>query len=147
MKSLLFCMVASLSLYAGNDSTTSSWLIDLNSTPAQMEAIQKQFRGFDTAMIEVGYRYEATKKAVQEGNYPLASYHWEKIKTAIDNGTIRRPTRKGSAETFFLSSLHPAFAELLRSHDSSKIRAMFPAVKSACNACHSDQNVGFITIF
>ncbi len=111
-----------------------------------MEAIQKQLRGFDTAMVEVGYRYEATKKAIHQGNYPLASYHWEKIKTAIDNGVIRRPARKSSAEAFFLEGLYPQFRDALRTNDTTKINNLFDQVKATCNACHIDQKVGFIRI-
>ncbi|MDD3771013.1 MAG: hypothetical protein PHV10_10440 [Sulfuricurvum sp.] len=144
MKTFLF--LCTLPLVGAEYSTSSHWLVDLNSTPEQMRAIQQQFRGFDTAMMEVGYRYEATRKAISEQNFPLASYHWEKIKTAMELGTIRRPARKESAEAFFLRSLHPAFAEVLRSHNAPQIRAMLPTVQSACNACHSDQNVGFIHI-
>jgi hypothetical protein len=141
-----FLLLLSLPLLGGEYSTASRWLADLNSTPEQMEAIQRQFRGFDTAMMEVGYRYEAIQKAIDRGNYPLATYHWEKIRTAMETGIIRRPSRKESAEAFFLHSIHPAFAEILRSHDTQKIRATLPAVQSACNACHADQKVGFITI-
>ena len=53
MKQLIFIALTALSLHGDNYSTTSNWLIDLNTTPTQMEAIQKQFRGFDTAMMEV----------------------------------------------------------------------------------------------
>lgn len=146
MKYLFLIATTLLSLYGAEYSTSSSWLIDLNSTPAQMEGIQKQFRGFDTAMMEVGYRFEATKKAIDEGNYPLASYHWEKIKTAMDNGTIRRPARKESSNLFFLDSIHPTFSEVLKSGNTLKIRSAFTTVKSACNACHVDQKVGFIIV-
>lgn len=144
MKTFLF--LCTLPLFGAEYSTTSNWLCDLNSTSVQMNAVQKQLRGFDTAMMEVGYRYDATKKAIDKGNYPLAQYHWEKIKTAMDNGIIRRPARKESAEAFFLHSLHPAFAEILRSRDSQKIRSTLSTVQSACNACHVDQKVGFIVV-
>lgn len=144
MKKLIFFLW--LPLFGASYSTSANWLVDLNTTPAQMEAIQKQFRGFDTAMMEVGYRFEATKKAIQEGNYPLASYHWDKIKTAIDNGTIRRPARKSSAETLFLEGIYPQFRDALRTHDSAEINRLFEQVRPSCNACHLDQKVGFIIV-
>lgn len=134
------------SLSAMEYSTTSNWLVDLNATPTQMEAIQKQFRGFDTAMIEVGYRYEAIKKAVRMGNYLLASYHWDKIKIAIDNGAIRRPARKLSAEIFFLEKIYPQFRNALHTNNNTKINEVFEQIKLSCNTCHSDQKVGFIVI-
>lgn len=146
MKQLILIALTALSLYGASYSTSSNWLIDLNATPTQMEAIQKQFRGFDTAMMEVGYRYEATKKAIKQGNYPLASYHWEKIKTAIDNGTIRRPARKSSAEAFFLEGIYPQFRDALRTNNTTKIHALFEQVKPSCNGCHTDQKIGFIVV-
>ena len=146
MKYFIIIALTTLSLYGASYSTSSNWLIDLNATPTQMEAIQKQLRGFDTAMMEVGYRYEATKKAINQGNYPLALYHWEKIKTAIDNGTLRRPARKTSSDLFFLDHVHPNMAEAFRSHDRAKITQTFDTVRLTCNACHHHEKVGFISI-
>jgi len=144
MKTLLLFL--SLPLLSAEYSTASNWLIDLNTTSVQMEAIQKQFRGFDTAMLEVGYRYEATKKAIRAENYPLASYHWDKIKTAMDNGIIRRPARKESTEAFFFQVIHPQLRDALLSRDSTKINRLFEQVSPSCNACHTDQKVGFIVV-
>ncbi|MCX6052444.1 MAG: hypothetical protein NTZ60_08000 [Campylobacterales bacterium] len=147
MKLVLFLLFIGLfALYGASYSTSANWLVELNTTSVQMEAIQKQFRGFDTAMMEVGYRYAATKKAMSEGNFSLASYHWDKIKTAIDNGTIRRPARKSSSEIFFLDGIYNEFRDALQSKNSVKINQIFTQVAPLCNACHNDQKVGFIVI-
>lgn len=141
-----FILLLALPLLGAEYSATSNWLIDLNATSAQMEAIQKQFRGFDTAMLEVGHRYEATKKAIHQGNYPLAAYHWEKIKTAIDYGVMRRPTRKMASEVFFLNGIYPEVRNALVSGDSKQIHRTFESVRHTCNGCHADQKVGFIVV-
>lgn len=133
-------------LFGGGYSTKADWLVDLNDTASQMQAIQKQLRGFDTAMAETGVRYEATKAAIHQGNYPLARYHWEKLKVAIDNGTIRRPARKDAAQSYFLEPVWPQVDAALRSGDAKRIQKSFEPVKAVCNACHVDQKVGFIVV-
>lgn len=57
----------------------------------QIKTIEKQFRGFDNAMVETGYRYQELYWAGQDQNWEYADYQIEKIKIAIENGLERRP--------------------------------------------------------
>lgn len=49
----------------------------------QIKTIEKQFRGFDNAMVETGYRYQELYWAGQDQNWEYADYQIEKIKIAI----------------------------------------------------------------
>ena len=73
VKKLLILIFLSNAVLAmqNNYSTSSQWLMDMDVVDDRFRAIQKQFRGFDTAMMEVGYRYEAIKKALFLHNYDL----------------------------------------------------------------------------
>ena len=51
----------------------------------QLETIEKQFRGFDNTMVEVGYRYKELYWAGQDKNWEYANYQLEKIKLTIEN--------------------------------------------------------------
>ena len=72
----------------------------------KLNKIEKQFRGFDMAMVETGYRYQELYWAGQDKNWEYAGYQLEKIKVAIENGLERRPKRAKSAE-YFLTTILP----------------------------------------
>src|SRR3990172_9440034 len=66
----------------------------------KFETIAKQFRGFDMAMVETGYRYQELYWAGKDENWEYAAYQAEKIKVAVENGLERRPKRAVSAQDF-----------------------------------------------
>lgn len=148
MKKILVSIALASFLFAEHNSysTHSDWLMNISSNEQRFEAVQKQFRGFDTAMVEVGYKYEAIKKALQTRNYELAHYHLEKIKTAMELGYIRRPSRKEVSQNYFLKTVFKDFQEALKAKDDTLIINSFDNLKNACNACHVNQQVGFIII-
>ncbi|MFA9478145.1 hypothetical protein ACERK3_07520 [Phycisphaerales bacterium AB-hyl4] len=67
---------------------------------SQLDQLAAQFGGFSAAMVEVGYRYNELYFAGDEANWPLAKYHVEKIRDAIEKGIERRPGRGASARPF-----------------------------------------------
>ena len=92
---LIFTLLVFNCLFAANNySTKSNWLMDTNSSEQKFKAIQKQLRGFDLAMVEVGYRFNSFYFALKDKNYDLAHYQWDKIKKAIENGIERRPANR-----------------------------------------------------
>src|SRR6187455_2295229 len=58
----------------------NDWLVGAPDA-ARFALLQRQLRGFDQPMWEVGERFERVHAALKRGNYPLATYHWEKIRT------------------------------------------------------------------
>jgi hypothetical protein len=112
----------------------------------QVEAIDRQFRGFDMAMFEVNYRYIEMYFAAMEGNWDYALYTGEKMAWAIQNGFERRPKRRANAEGIFLREIYPSVLEAIRKKDIALFKERFDNLRHACNACHGAENVGFIQV-
>jgi len=145
----LLAILLSTSCYlsaANNYSTKSNWLLDTNTTELKFKAIQKQFRGFDQAMIEVGYRFNSFYFAIKDKNYDLAHYQWDKIKKAIENGIIRRPKRAQNSKSMFLDTQYNSMKEALNSKDDKRIWKTYESSKMICNACHVSEKVPFIEV-
>ena len=140
--SSIFCMT----LFSNSYSTSSEWLMDTNSTKDKFKKIQTQFRGFDLAMVEVGYRFNSFYFALKDKNYPLANYQFDKIKKAIENGTVRRPKRKNNSQVMFLDNQYKKMKQAIESNSSKQIWQEFNNTKVSCNACHTAENVPFIKV-
>lgn len=112
----------------------------------QIEAIDRQFRGFDMAMFEVNYRYTEMYFAGIEGNWAYALYTGEKIAWAIQNGYERRPKRRANAEEIFFKEAYPQVLEAIRKKDLALFKQQVDMLRSACNACHTAEKVGFIHV-
>lgn len=95
-------------------------------------------------MWEVGERFEHLHGALARGNPQLAAYHWEKIRTTIENGIAKRPKRAANAKTLFLDPVWTDVDAALRSGDMAKAWAAFDRAKTACMACHEAEKVGFM---
>ncbi len=148
MKSIfLFLLLSFSQLCAENNySTKSNWLLEMNTNDQKFRAIQKQLRGFDLAMVEVGYRFNSFYFAIQDKNYDLAHYQWDKIKKAIENGTQRRPKRKSNSEMMFLDTQYKTMKTALNKKDEQGIWKEYEQTKQICNACHVAEKVPFIKV-
>ena len=133
-------------LIANNYSTSSEWLMETNTTQEKFKKIQKQFRGFDLAMVEVGYRFNSFYFAIKDENYPLANYQWDKIKKSIENGIERRPKRAKNSKNIFLDTQYISMKKALEKKDSKLIWQEYNSTKVNCNACHMAENVPFIHV-
>ncbi len=111
----------------------------------QTRIIEKQFRGFDNAMVETGYRYQELYWAGQDENWEYAAYQLEKIRLAIDNGLVRRPKRAKSAE-HFLSFVLPEMQKAVGDRDTAAFREKFEMLTMNCNNCHKMENVPFFNV-
>lgn len=111
----------------------------------QIKTIEKQFRGFDNAMVETGYRYQELYWAGQDQNWEYADYQMEKIKIAIENGLERRPKRAQSAE-HFLTYVLPEMKQSIESKDTVIFNKGFQMLTINCNSCHAMEKVPFFTV-
>lgn len=107
--------------------------------------IEKQFRGFDMAMVETGYRYQELYWAGQDLNWEYAAYQTEKIRVAIENGLERRPKRAASAE-HFLNQVLPEMENSIAARDTAVFNSSFKLLTSNCNACHAREEVPFFRV-
>jgi hypothetical protein len=121
----------------------ADWII--GSPQDQVQTIERQFRGFDMAMVETGYRYQELYWAGKDQNWDYATYQLTKIKTAIENGIERRPRRATSAK-HFLDIVIPKMQETIDSKDSIIFQRGFKILKAECHSCHIKENVSFIQV-
>jgi hypothetical protein len=112
----------------------------------QIEAIDRQLRGFDMAMIEVGYRYTEMYFGATEGNWDYALYTGEKLAWAMRNGFERRPKRRANGEEIFLKGAYPQVVEAIRRKDLKQFKERFDEMTVQCNACHVAEQVPFMVV-
>lgn len=120
----------------------------LSKLPAdkQIEAIDRQFRGFDMAMFETNYRYTEMYFAGIEGNWDYARYTGEKIAWAIKAGYERRPKRQANADEIFFQEAYPNVLDAIEKQDPTLFKQRIDELRGACNACHTAENVPFIHV-
>lgn len=111
----------------------------------KLKIVEKQFRGFDNAMVETGYRFQELYWAGQDQNWEYASYQLEKIKLAIENGLQRRPKRAPSAEPFLNATL-PEMVKAVSQKDTSVFNLGFRLLTSNCNGCHDKEKLSFFRV-
>lgn len=144
----LFILISSFGLFACNQKTVKEtsqgeWI--KGTETEQIKTIEKQFRGFDNAMVETGYRYQELYWAGQDQNWEYADYQIEKIKIAIENGLERRPKRAKSAE-HFLTYILPEMKKSIQSRDTALFNKGFQVLTINCNSCHAMEKVSFFTV-
>jgi hypothetical protein len=127
----------------GEHSLQGSWL--QGTTDERFQQIERQLRGFDKTMVEVGYRFTELYFAGQDQNWDYAQYQIEKLETALRLGLERRPKRAASAQSFFSESL-PAMQEVVEKADSELFQAEIERLRSACMNCHVLEEVPYFTV-
>lgn len=120
----------------------------LSKLPAdkQIEAIDRQFRGFDMAMFETNYRYTEMYFAGIEGNWDYALYTGQKIAWAIKAGYERRPKRQANADELFFKDAFPNILDAIEKQDHALFKQRIDDLRRACNACHTAEKVPFIHV-
>lgn len=140
--SLLAVALFNLASCSNPPSGRDGWL--KGSPHEKLDVVAGQLRGFDMAMVEVGYRYQELYWAGMDGNWEYAEHQAEKIKQAIEYGLVRRPKRTESAEKF-LHAL-PEMDSVVKRRDSTAFVPAFQMLTKNCNACHRDEKVGYFTV-
>jgi len=152
--SLLACVIALLvwrDVRQSRDATPpeaearrrEGWL--RGSSDEKFEQLEKQLRGFDKTMVEVGYRFTELYFAGKDRNWEYAEYQVEKIDAAIRLGIERRPKRAGSAR-YFLEEDLPAFRAGLKARDAKKFDKAFAQMRQSCIRCHARERVPYFSV-
>ncbi|MBM3564089.1 MAG: hypothetical protein FJX16_01150 [Alphaproteobacteria bacterium] len=142
---LLFAVIVSgRSAPRAEELTQNDWLLRAENDEARFRLLQKQMRGFDQPMWEVGERFARLHDALKHENYELAVYHWDKIKTSIENGVAKRPARGESARNLFLGDPWNEVRAGLISADRKRAWDSFDKARAACQSCHQAEKVGFM---
>lgn len=145
MRVILIYIFALVLIVGCNEKSSNEGLTWLNVPDNEkFKVIEKQFRGFDKTMMEVGYRYNELYWAGEDKNWELAKYHIEKIEHTIKLGAERRLKRKENAQMIF-----PILIDL-KSQVSSKnqkaFRENYRILRQTCNACHHAENVSYFNV-
>lgn len=111
----------------------------------KLETIEKQFRGFDMAMVETGYRYQELYWAGQDENWEYANYQLKKIRKAVEQGLERRPKRAKSAEHFLTVTL-PEMGKAIEKRDTAIFNENFQILTNSCISCHAMEKVPHFTV-
>ena len=128
----------------GGQAGAKRWITEAANELERFQRIEKYLRGFDQPMWEVGERYEKLYAALVRGNFELASYHWAKIKLTIENGTMKRPARRASADEFLLTGEWDSINEALGSGDPAAVWRGFATARVSCMRCHEAEGVGYM---
>lgn len=121
----------------------ASWLA--RDRDAQRVQLERQLRGLDVAMLEVGHRYIDLYWAGRDENWEAAAYEIQKMRLAIENGLERRPKRAPSAR-FFLAGPLAAMDEAVAARDPERFATRFQDLTAGCNGCHALERVAFFEI-
>ena len=123
---------------------TKHWLTQAPNQSVKEQRLEQYLREFDQPMWEVGERYQHIEQAIRDKNFELATYHWNKIKTTIENGLMKRPARRQNAEAILLNATWGEVSAAFASMDIDKAQQGVVKAKAACMACHAAENVAFI---
>ena len=110
-----------------------------------LDNIEEQFQGFSRTMMETAYRYHELYWAGMDQNWEYAEYQREHIEEAMDQGFIRRPERKQSAQQFMQQAL-PQMEKAIEEANPEVFMAAFTNLTASCNTCHAMGGVSFMTI-
>ncbi|HMQ77351.1 MAG TPA: hypothetical protein PKE21_14470 [Flavobacteriales bacterium] len=144
MRHLIYTLLLLASLAACRNGTDDApagpggWL--KGEAQQKFDTLATHLRGFDVVMLEVGHRHRELYHAGAEGNWPLADYHVQKIRTTMELGLVRRPKRGASAQHFLDEDL-PAMKAAIAREDSATFVQAYSTFTASCNACHAKEQV------
>jgi len=121
------------------------WLVSL-APAARTEAIERQLRGFETAMAEVAYRYGEMYWGGVDGNWGYAEHMHGELDKALQLGLERRPQYRQSAETFLLKTTLPQVGGAIKKKDPALFKQRIEELRAGCTACHAAEKHPFIKI-
>lgn len=96
---------------------SKNWITEAANQAERFQRIERYLRGFGQPMWELGERYEKLHAALIRESFGLASYDSAEIKLTIENGTMKRPGRRGSVDVFLLVGKWDSVTEALGSSD------------------------------
>jgi hypothetical protein len=121
----------------------TAWLA--GSDEERFDRVARQLRGFDMAMMEVGYRYTELCWAGQDKNWDYAKYQCEKIQHVIELAMQRRTNRAPSAQWFLTNGIPPMMAAI-EAKDGGRFEKQMSLFTASCNTCHAMEKMPFVTV-
>lgn len=143
-KMLITALLTLFTTTAIADKNPNHWLRNAEDDSKRFQLLESQIGGFSGAMVEVGQRYESIYEALERDNTELALYHWEKIRSAIENGYQRRPGRQANADAMFLDTVWQPTRDAIADGKRKNYKKHFNRAREACMACHVAEEVPFM---
>lgn len=109
-------------------------------TDEKLAQIEKQLRGLDQAMAEIGYRYGELLQAAKTRNWDYAQYQVEKIDHSLQLALERRPKRAQSAQPFLKEAL-PEVMQAIKEKQGKQLDSALVRLHNGCVQCHSAEKV------
>ena len=125
------------------NSSDTEWLS--GTTGKRFQEVERQLRGLDVAMMEIGYRFSELYFAGSDRNWEYAKYQVDKIDTALRLALVRRPKRAASAEPFLNEDIPPV-KEVIERRDAEAFLAVMDRLRTACMKCHVAEQVPYFTV-
>jgi len=125
------------------DGSAAEWLT--GTTGERFQVVERQLRGLDVAMVEIGYRFSELYFAGSDRNWEYAKYQVDKIDTALRLALVRRPLRAASAEPFLNEDLPPV-KEVIERRDGEAFLPIMDRLRTACMTCHVAEQVPHFTV-
>ncbi len=113
---------------------------------ARAAAIERQFRGFETTMAEVAYRYTEMYFGGIDGNWGYAGHMAQEMGNAITAGLERRPQYRKNAEALLLKGPYPQVMDAIKAKDLALFKQRIETLRAACSSCHAAEAHPFIKI-
>jgi len=123
--------------------TADEWL--KGPVGAQLHTVERQLRGLDVAMAEIGYRFTELYFAGLDGNWDYATYQTQKIDLALRLALERRPRRAQSSQPFLNEDL-PSVNDAIKARDSASFRQAMERLRTGCMKCHTNERVPYFTV-
>ena len=135
---LAVCACATISACQHDAAGKSGWI--RGDSHERWTTVGRHLRGLDVAMVEIGYRYQELYWAGVDSNWEYANYQVRKIDLALEDALERRPKRRASAETMFVSALEEV-KQAIMLKERAAFEQAFEGMSAACNSCHAAEGV------
>ena len=135
---IAFCASATIGACRHDSAEKATWI--RGDSQERWTTVERQLRGLDIAMVEIGYRYQELYWAGVDSNWEYATYQAKKIGLALENALERRPKRRASAASLFVPALENV-EKAIASMKPAAFGEAFEQMSAACNSCHTAEGV------
>ena len=101
--------------------------------------------GLGTIMIEYGKRMFMMQKAVEAGDWGMASYQLKEALEIQEVGEVTRPTNADKLKAFESTFLDP-ISDDIQNKDATQFDTDFAAAIAGCNVCHAETGHPYIAV-
>jgi hypothetical protein len=122
-----------------------NWLRDADDDSERFRRIELWAGAGDLEMQVIAHRMEELHSAIQNENWDMGVYQWEKIRGRMIVAAIKRPTRTQNLEGMFLDGgVYQSMHDALSAKSGERARAAFKRARETCMACHLAEKIGFV---